>query len=129
MPEGYGRLAALRVLRLDWTRLSGPLPAGLFERARGLAELSLASNAFSGPLPVAALARLSRLTDLRVSFNRFGGRDPTRELALSLPRCRTLHTQANAWDPEDGGGGGGDAADDLAEIEADGVDMWGNVNT
>ena len=99
MPEGYGRLAALRVLRLDWNRLSGPLPAGLFERARGLAELSLASNAFSGPLPVAALARLSRLTDLRVSFNRFGGRDPTRELALSLQRCMSAATAACADPP------------------------------
>ena len=27
-----------------------------------------------------------------------------------------------------GGGGAADAADDLAEIEADGVDMWGNMN-
>ena len=74
LPERLGDLRSLRVLQIEGTALSGPLPPSL-TRLTQLQGLFLRGNELSGVLP-RCIGNMCKLTHLRLADNQFTGHIP-----------------------------------------------------
>ena len=90
LPQSWGRLERLKVLRLNENRFKGTLPLDWSELL-SLTELDVTSNALTGPIPKAVLNLLQ-------------------------PDARMLRKRAKALAHEPGGAGGGAGGDAGAAI-------------
>nr|CAB3477530.1 unnamed protein product [Digitaria exilis] len=75
LPNGIGKLAALRSLNMSWNHLSGTIPISI-GGVHALESLDLSHNELSGEIP-SSLSVLTSLSHLNLSYNNLEGMIPS----------------------------------------------------